>query len=139
MSNPLLRWLLIRTGLVGAVAAAAVAALGQWGWAGVFAASVLLGLLNWSLLAAILLAATSGKRGRALFWLAIKIAYLGLLALFFLPAVGPYVTSFLCGFSLFLVVCTVEAIMRLWLGALSMNQPEDETPGGATQGAAKDG
>jgi hypothetical protein len=116
ISNPELKLLFLKTGLVTALVAAVVGLRIDPQWAASFATAGLFGLLNWYLLAVFLLAFTHGEGKKALGTLAVKLSLLMFYCVIVLPLTGLQPAPFLLGFNMFLWIAVLEAVGALIVG-----------------------
>jgi hypothetical protein len=122
--NQQLNLLFLKTGLVTALVAVVVAVKVQFDWAASFASAGLFGLVNWYLLAVILLAWTNGDGGKMMGALCVKLIWLAAYVVIVLPLTGLQVGPFLLGFNMFLIVAVLEAV-----GSLIVEQQQQTVRG----------
>lgn len=120
--------LLIRTVLVGSFISCILLVRVDVDSGVAFAAATLFGSLNWLALALILFGVLNKKKVELFSGLAMKVIVLGLFFLLVLPPLVSNITALLIGFSLFLVVATLEALSRVLLYYFSTSKPSRPLP-----------
>ncbi|MDK2971361.1 MAG: hypothetical protein PWP23_1116 [Candidatus Sumerlaeota bacterium] len=115
-----IRWLYLKTGIATALVAAVVALRVDVVWAGAFAMGGLVGLLNWYCLGGLFVGLLGKKPAVVFGFLGGKVMLLTSMMLVFLPLFASHAGAFLCGFSMFLLMGTVEGLgmaLQVWLKA----------------------
>ncbi len=121
--NQQLNILFLKTGLITALVAMVVGFQVNALWASQFATAGLFGLINWYLLAVMLIAWTQGNEMLSIGAIIGKLTILTTYAVIVLPLTGLSLFPFLIGFNMFLLVAILEA-----LGSLIVEQ-QQKVPG----------
>ena len=106
----------LRTAAASALVALLVALRLDLEWAGIFAIGAVAGLLNWFLLAVILIQFTERRRAYVPMLVIAKMILLVGSVFVILPLVPHQAVAFLCGFTMFLILVVAEAFGQLLRG-----------------------
>jgi len=122
------RWLFIRTAAASALVALLVALRLDLEWAGIFAIGAVAGLLNWFLLAVILIQFTERRRAYVPMLVIAKMILLVGSVFVILPLVPHQAVAFLCGFTMFLILVVAEAFGQLLMQVSGGGSPNAGLP-----------